>query len=337
MRRLLLACLGSLLLYSGLFALVLDRPLTLGAVRARLDADVARGRSLHDRKLVIIAGSNGPYSHRCQIIEPLLRLSCVNAGVAVGIGLDYLFTRWKPLLHPGDVVYLPLEEAQYARPRTMTELGPDAAIMLRHDRATLATMPWHRIATALFTGDLRGIVMSVIEMTLRADDFHDPRAAVTGTFNAWGDHVGHTAALGAPNQPMLATFVPYHPSGVQIARGWGSTEVAAFLDWARAHGVLAIGGLPTGFIDSPIRPGALAAIRALYRRHGARFMALPNGSRYPRSDFFDTADHLNEAAQIRHSIAVAHALAPLLAAAPGAPAPTVTAPTVTASLPAPIP
>lgn len=313
LRRIAIACAASLLLYGGLFALVLDRPLTLGALRARIDANLARGASIEGQKLVIIAGSNGPYSHRCEVIESRLHLPCVNAGIAVGIGLDYLFTRWKPLLHPGDIVYLPLEEAQYARPQTMAELGPDAEIMLRHDRTTLATMPWHRKLTALFAGDLRGAVMSVIETALVSDGFHDPRAAATGTFNAWGDHIGHTAAIGAPNQPMLATFTPFHPTGIEVRQGYGTTEVADFLDWAAAHRVRVIGGLPTGFADSPIRPGALLAIRALYRDHGAAFLALANLSRYPRSAFFDTADHLNEEAQIRHSEAVARGLAILLA------------------------
>jgi len=313
MRRLVLACLGSLLLYVALFAFVLDRPLTLGALRARIEANLARGATITGRKLIILAGSNGPYSHRCQVIEPMLHLPCVNAGVAVGVGLDYLFLRWEPLLHAGDVVYLPLEEAQYARSRAMAELGPDASIMLRHDRTSLTAMPWHRQFAALFTADLRGAVMSVIETALVNDGFHDPRAAVTGTYNAWGDHVGHTAAIGAPNQPTLAEFVPFHPTGEAVEQGYGTRIVGRFLDWAKAHKVQVIGGLPTGFQDSPIRPNALAAIRSLYLAHGAAFMALPNLSRYPRSAFFDTADHLNEAAQIRHSIAVAHALAPLVA------------------------
>ena len=39
------------------------------------------------------------------------------------------------------------------------------------------------------------------------------------------------------------------------------------------------------------------------------------GDRYPRSAFFDTPDHLNEAAQIIHSQAVAAALAAILAPA----------------------
>jgi len=312
MRRLLLCCASSLAIYLLLFAGILDRPLTLGALQARIDANLARGQQIEGPKLVIIAGSNGPYSHRCETIEPILGLPCVNAGVAVGVGLDYLFARWETQLHKGDIVYLPLEEAQYARQHASAALGPDAAIMLRHDRTTLAAMPWHRITAAVFTGDLRGLVMSMIEMTLNHDGFHDPRASLTGTVNAWGDHVGHTPALGQPNQDVLARFMPYHPDGAQITNGYGSTLIARFLDTARARGITVIGGLPTGFADSPIAAEALDAIRTLYRAHATPFLALPNLSRYPRTAFFDSADHLNEQAQQTHSVAVANALAAML-------------------------
>ena len=133
MRRLLLSCAASLLLYAAAFGLLLDRPLSLGQPRLQLDAKLARGAAIQGPKLVILAGSNGPYSHRCETMEPIFGLPCVNAGVAVGIGLDYLFARWEPLLHPGDVVYLPLEEAQYTMSPASSRLGPDAAIMARAD------------------------------------------------------------------------------------------------------------------------------------------------------------------------------------------------------------
>jgi hypothetical protein len=308
MQRILLACTASLLLYAAAFTWLLDRPLTLGALRARIEATITLGETIHQPKLVILAGSNAPFSHRCETIEPIIGRPCINAGVAVGVGLDYLFTRWKPLLHPGDIVYLPLEETQYVRPRTTSDLGPDASIMLRHDRATLATLPLRRQIAALFAGDLRAAIMSLIETALADDSFHDPRAAANGGFNAWGDHVGHTAALAAVNQSTLAAIDPVHPTAAQIQAGYGTGLVAAFLRWAGQHGVRAIGGLPTGFIDSPIDNAVLDAIRAIYRDQGAGFLELANRSRYPRSAFFDTQDHLNEAAQITHSRAVAEAL-----------------------------
>jgi hypothetical protein len=312
MRRILLACVTSLLLYISAFAWLLDRPLTLGALRARVEATIALARTIHEPKLVILAGSNGPYSHRCETIGPIVGRPCINAGVAVGVGLDYLFTRWKPLLHPGDIVYLPMEETQYARPQATSDLGPDATIMLRHDRATLWAMPLRRQVAAVFAADLRAAIMSLIEMALVEGGFHDPRGAADGGFNLWGDHVGHTAALAAVNQSTLAIIMPVHHTAAEIRDGDGAALITGFLHWASQHGVRAIGGLPTGFIDSPIAADSVAAIQAIYRDQGAGFLELPNHSGYPRADFFDTQDHLNEAAQIKHSLAIGNALARLL-------------------------
>jgi hypothetical protein len=312
MRRILLTCIASLALYGTAFAWLLDRPLTLGVLRSRIEANLASGEAIQRPKLVILAGSNGPYSHRCETIAPIVGLPCVNAGVAVGIGLDYLFARWKPLLRPGDTVYLPMEEAQYVRPRATADLGPDAAIMLRHDRTTLSMLPPRRQIAALFAGDLRGAVMSLIETALEEGGFEDPRTVASGGTNAAGDHIGHTAALAASNRAALATIAPFHPAASQIASGYGTEQIVAFLGWAKANGVRVIGGLPTGFIDSPIRDDALAAIGTIYRAHDADFLELPNHGRYPRDAFFDTQDHLNEAAQIGHSIAVADVLSRIM-------------------------
>jgi hypothetical protein len=313
MRRLLVACVASLLLYAATFGLVLDRPLSLGFLADQIDLRLDRGATLAGPKLVILAGSNGPYSHRCEIIEPILRRPCVNAGVAVGIGLDYLFARWRPLLHPGDVVYLPLEEAQYTRSSAAAAVGPDAAIMWRHDRGTLAQLGADRWLGALFAFDLRAALDSLAEMGLVAAGFHDPRAATVGASNAWGDHIGHTPALGAVDAPILAASRPWHASPDQIEGGDGTVVVRTFLAWAQAHGVRVIGGLPTEFADAPIPPATIAAIGRVYRDAGAGFLLLPNHSTYPRLAFFDTPEHLNEPAQIAHSRILAAALAPLLA------------------------
>jgi hypothetical protein len=120
--------------------------------------------------------------------------------------------------------------------------------------------------------------------------------------------------LGAGNQAVLAAARPVHPSAGEIRDGYGAVQVRDFLVWAHAHGIRVVGGLPTGFADSPIGDDSVAAIRSVYQDGDGGFVELPGRSRYPRSAFFDTPDHLNEAAQIRHSVAVAHALARLTAA-----------------------
>jgi hypothetical protein len=104
---------------------------------------------------------------------------------------------------------------------------------------------------------------------------------------------------------------PAHPSAAAIRAGNGTGELRGFLAWAARHQVRVIGGLPVGFADSPLALGAAEAIRDVFTRGGAAFLALPN--RYPRRDFFDTQDHLHEAAQIAHAGIIAAALRPILA------------------------
>jgi hypothetical protein len=210
------------------------------------------------------------------------------------------------------VVYLPLEDVQYTRSRAATAVGPDAAIMLRHDWTTLSALPPDRWLGALFSFDLGDAVSSLVEMALAVGGFHDPRVATTGTMNAWGDHVGHTPALGAIDAPILARITPHYPTAEQIRDGEGTRMVGEFLDWAHAHHVRAIGGLPTGFADAPMPSATRAAIESVYRVHAAAFLVLPNRSEYPRDAFFDTDKHLNEPAQIVHSRAVAFALRGML-------------------------
>ena len=312
MRRILIACAVSLIFYGTLFGFVLDRPLDLAWLRIQIEAKLARGAALPSPKLVILAGSNGPYSHRCSVIGPMLRMGCVNAGVAVGVGLDYLFARWLPVLRAGDVVYMPMEEEQYTRSAASTAVGPDAAIMFRHDWRTLAGLPPSRWLGALFAFDLRAAVMSVVETLAARAGMADARTSGAET-NAFGDHIGHTREKAAANAGVLAAIVPVHQTAAAISAGDGAAMIARFVRDATARGVRVIGGLPTGFADSPPPPAAVAAIRSIYESNRGTFAALPNVSRYPRSDFYDSPEHLNEEAQIAHSVAIAALLAERLA------------------------
>jgi hypothetical protein len=97
-----------------------------------------------------------------------------------------------------------------------------------------------------------------------------------------------------------------------VRDGYGTVLIAGFVRRMAARGVRVIGGLPTGFADLALPPATIAAIRAVYLDNGGMFLELPNRSRYPRIDFFDTPEHLNEPCQIRHSQAVAAALAAML-------------------------
>ena len=186
--------------------------------------------------------------------------------------------------------------------------------MFRHDRATLAALPVGRWLGAAFSFSPRAALMSLIEFALVWSGFEDPREAALGSANMWGDHVGHTAALGRVNAARLAGVTPHHDTAEEIASGRRKRHDPGLCPLGRHARRSRGGGLPAGFAGSPIPerdPGRDPA--RCSPDDGARFLDLAD--RYPRSAFFDTPDHLNEEAQIAHSRVVAAELAAILAPA----------------------
>ena len=185
--------------------------------------------------------------------------------------------------------------------------------MFRHDWRTLAKLPPDRWIGALFSSDLSWRGDGGDRDTLASTGFQDPRAAVTGTTNEWGDHVGHTLALAAPAAPcsLLPCRSTRPPS--QIRDGYGTRLIVGFVRWAareRYPRDRRAANRVRRFADR--RTTTVAAIRAVYLDNGAAFLELPNRSLYPRIAFFDTPAHLNEPWQILHSRAVAAALSDML-------------------------
>ncbi len=295
MRNLLTCCGFSILLYVLAFGFVLDRPLSLGLLRLEMAQKTTRLAELPSPKLVILAGSNGPYSHSCAVIGPMLGMPCENAGIAVGIGLDDLFRRYAPALHAGDVVYMPMEFRQYGITRAENDAAADAGFLLRHDWAVLAGLPPDRVLGAVFCCDLSDLLESLVEMP--AGFLFRPAAILAAQYDGQGDRIDNVSPGG---------MVLPNPPGVVM--GYGAGLIKRFVAAQKARGVIVIGGLPTQFVAAAPDAAELAEIGGIY----GRFAVLPNESVYPRADFYGSADHLSRDCQLAHSIAVARMLASVL-------------------------
>jgi hypothetical protein len=310
MKRLFLCCLASLALYGAVFAWVLDRPLSLGLLRLEMQQKLARGARLPSPKLVILAGSNAPFSHSCAVISAMLRIPCENAGVAVGIGLDDLFAHWKPLLHRGDIVYLPMEVQQYTITRAENRMNIDGGMLFRHHPTLLAHLGAGRLLGGAFAGTLPDALESLAEMAASRIGFGNPHAMLAAEFNKDGDRINTTAATADP--AFLAKLHRTEPPALAITNGYGTKLIAAFVRHETQHGVIIIGGLPTDFRSVILPKTDIMALRSTYTQNGGRFLQLANNSRYPRADFYDSEDHLMQPCQFRHSILVADALGKML-------------------------
>ncbi len=303
MKKLLACCAASVALYLIVFGGLVDRPLSLGILRLEMAQKTVRLAAMPSPKIVILAGSNGPYSHSCAVIGAMLNLPCENAGIAVGIGLDEIFARDAPFLHRGDILYMPMELDQYTATAGQYRASADGSFLLRHDRALLAKLPAGRILGAMFCCNLADFLESLAEMPLEGAGAIAPTSVLTSQYNAEGDRIDNALADADPE--LLNHPARLEPAPAQIAQGYGAALVARFVARESAKGVIVIGGLPTDFATARVSAAEAGAIAAIYTTNGGVFAVLPNESLYPKADFFNSEDHLARPCQFLHSIAVA--------------------------------
>jgi hypothetical protein len=309
---LLFACGVSISVYFCIFGALVSRPLVVDEVGKLMNHKLAYARQAHDPKIFVIAGSNARYSHSCAVIEVRLRRPCINAGIAAGIGLDWVLDNFRPYMRPGDVVYLPLEYDQYSVGRSHMLAGGDAAYRFRHDKLSLLARGPDGLIRAAFSFDLSVLIQSLGEMALQAAGVR--RRVGIYTLDKEGDETGHTDEQAKRYEPYIQALPSVYPNSRTLLDNPEGQQSAlvAFLEWCKANGVVAVGGLPTVFDDQRIADSSVNLLRDFYARRNAGFVELPNRSQYPRGDFFDTSYHLRQRAQIAHSEMVAEALVPFL-------------------------
>jgi hypothetical protein len=309
---LLAAAMLSLALYLLLFGFVVSRPLVIDQISGFMNKKLAYAASTPHPKVFIVAGSNARFSHSCATVEAIVHHPCVNMGIAADVALDWTMDKIRGQLKAGDLVYFPLEFDAYLRSRSQIATGMDGAYRFRHDKASLATRGPEGIVRAAFMFSLPVLVQSMGEMSLQAAGVH--RRFNLDTLDRQGDETGHDGAKALPYLSVIARAPQEMPDPrmMKINQDGGPAVIGAFLDWCHAHGVVAVGGLPTVFDDRPVPKSAIDQLAAFYTRHGANFLVLPNRSQYPRADFYDSAYHLRQGAQQRHSTLLAKVLRPFL-------------------------
>ena len=310
MWRLLKLCGLSLLVYLAVFSTMVDRPLSLGVLRLELLQKTARMAILPSPKLVILAGSNGPYSHSCVVFSSMLDMPCENAGIAVGIGLDDIFARYETLLHASDVVYMPMELQQYSATAGAYRASVDGAFLLRYDRGVLVTLPVPRIIGAGFCCNLADLMEALAEMPLAARGSINPAGILGAEYDEQGDRIDNE--LSNRDAALLMQAPRAAPSSTAIESGYGAALIAGFVRREARKGVIVIGGMPVDYSAARVPDGIMSAVAAIYKANGATFTVLPNRSQYPRADFFNSEDHLAKPCQYMHSVLVARRLAQLL-------------------------
>lgn len=123
---------------------------------------------------------------------------------------------------------------------------------------------------------------------------------------------GHGEEEAAGYVDLLRDLPPPVWEGLNPEPGGSLDALSRFLDWASARNIRVIALPPTTAEDMVQTPDMARALRVYYADHHVRWLALPQGGRYPRTAFYDTLYHLTEPFQLRHSRLVAEEVKGLL-------------------------
>lgn len=295
-----------LLAFAGYFSLyfMIDKPLTTGEIQHLYDQKVALTRQGEGKRVFIFAGSNGRFSHSCEIISRELNRYCGNLSVAAGIGLDFLLASYEPNFRPGDMVYMPMEFQQYDVNKKMMYSGPENSILFKRNFSLLWSLGIERTFRAAFYANENYFLQGATEMLLQRKGIQ--RRFTEASVNTFGDQQGHTAELGKEYANFLGSFPELVPDlSISARRSYSAEVLEDFLQRAKSKGVIVIGGLPTTFEETIIPTGTLSFLKNIYENNGQKFMMLENHSQYDRACFFDKPYHLNSTCQSIHTYKVA--------------------------------
>jgi hypothetical protein len=289
-----------------LFIFIIHKPLTVGIEKSYFDHKTNYISSIATQnKIAIFAGSNGRFSHRCETIEQITGVRCVNLSVAAGTDIKWAFSRFKPYFRKGDVLYMPLEY-QWRLQKT-SDIGNEAAYIVAYDHNALFNFyNTRQLMQALFWFDIKYFFSGLGEMLLSSAG--KERRFSVKTMTAQGDERGNDEAKSL----VYRYFVATEPAPIiddpsyKSDKNW--QDILDILKWGKESGVKIVGGLPTVFEE--VRPSTkvIGFLQRLFQSNGHCFLILPNHSLYPRSFFFDEAYHLKEAHQIYHSQILAPSL-----------------------------
>jgi hypothetical protein len=300
------AVVGGAALYALAFLFVLDKPMTTGATRDYYAQKLEyMERIAPERKIVIYAGSNGRFSHRCETIERETGMKCLNASVAAGANLVWELSHYWEYMHAGDILYMPLE--YMTEHGAFLEVGTEADYVVAYDHSALRTLYTPRQAmSAVFGFGIRDFFESIGEMGLKAAGKQTRYSVKTLTLQ--GDESGHVPSRGKEYAAFVRQQDAPHPIAALYRSSSEMAQVEKIIRLARDKGVIVVGGLPTTVSEAPVTNDVVSAIRDFYASRGECFVALPNLSQYPVGAFYDSNYHLSEPAQIRHSLIVGSAL-----------------------------
>ncbi len=251
--------------------------------------------SIETPKLVIVAGSNALFGISCSQINKETFVSCLNGATYAGLGIDYILTRARSWLKPGDLVLLPLEYEHY------TDDGKPTAALIDY---LLARDPKYLLSLNLINQFrfISGIPLKRVQEGIVVK-FKTPQPwnsyYQSENINEYGDETGNRKAdITQKEIKAIAKINSNNKIGKSLTSSQGISRIIKFINWCENHNIKVIATWPnTIWFDvykEPREQEFFQSIEQLYQRLGVPVIGKPEDFMYDKSMFYDTSYHLHD-------------------------------------------
>ena len=262
--------------------------------------------SLTTPKLVIVSGSNALLGISCKMITQTSKVPCLNGGTNGGIALDYLLTRPRIWIKPGDLVLLPLEYEYYLATDTPNNVfidyvfSRDPQYLLSLDLLTKLRLSWGLSFERLFLG-IKG-------------KLKPPQPLQSGyqskTINEYGDDTSYDKT-----QQTEAKLIPIVIDS-KFQPGYATSNILNFLKWCQQNNVKVIATWPnTIWFDvyqQRSKQEFFQSLENFYQVNKVPVLGKPKDFMYDKSLFSDTVYHMNSQGMRKRTQQLINLLQPYL-------------------------
>jgi hypothetical protein len=304
----LLGALGAGLIWYALVAAQIGVPTEASRwVYDVITKKVQYAKTVRSPKLVVVAGSNGMFGIKTEMIEREMGIPSVNLASHAGLGVDYVLNTAKEAIKPGDTVLLPLEYEMYdddARPSTVL-----VDYIFARDPAYFRSLPFTKRAELVLAVSPSRVVDGLMGRVRHRRDAngHESGPYRVEAFNDHGDEVMNLASLRteadvAKRDLETASDAVLKGDGGN-KHGWLAVE--GFIGWCQANNVKVLAAYPSTVAypeyNRPIAEKFFGRIAAFYDRLHVPVLGDPQQFMYAKSAFYDTSYHLTQEETVRNT------------------------------------
>ncbi|NES81877.1 MAG: hypothetical protein F6K10_10995 [Moorea sp. SIO2B7] len=248
-------------------------------------------------KLVIISGSNGLLGISCKIIHEETGVSCVNGATNAVIGIDYILSRARSWLNPGDTVLMPLEFHHYQYDGVPNKQYIN--YIFSRDPKYLLSVDW-LTKIRFFMGISWERLQLGIEKKINP---RPPDGRVYKTLNQYGDETKLSEAkMTAKEINKVAAETPLEIGGY-IKSSYGMRSIKTFLKWCKENKVQVIATWPNTIWFEVYKYKKyqifFKSIEDFYEKFDVPMVGQYRDSMYNKSMFYDSKYHLHDRG-VRH-------------------------------------